>query len=78
MVVLIAVIALIVGTVIGVFITRSAVKKQLEQNPPLNEDMLRMMMMQMGRKPSEAQIRQMMQSLRNQAKKANQKDKKKK
>lgn len=77
MVILIAAIALIVGTVIGVFITRSAVKKQLEENPPLNEDMLRMMMMQMGRKPSEAQIRQMMQSLRNQAKKANQKDKKK-
>lgn len=78
MVVLIAVIAVIVGTIIGVFVTRSAVKKQLEENPPLNEDMLRMMMMQMGRKPSEAQIRQMMQSLRNQAKKANQKDKKKK
>lgn len=78
MVILIAVIAVIVGTIIGVLITRSAVKKQLEENPPLNEDMLRMMMMQMGRKPSEAQIRQMMQNLRNQAKKANQKDKKKK
>lgn len=75
MVVLIAVIALIVGTVIGVFTTRSAVKKQLEQNPPLNEDMLRMMMMQMGRKPSETQIHQMMQNLRHQAKKANQKKK---
>lgn len=75
MVVLIAVIALIVGTVIGVMVTRSAVKKQLEQNPPLNEDMLRMMMMQMGRKPSETQIHQMMQNLRHQAKKANQKKK---
>ena len=73
MVILIAIIALLVGTAIGVFMTRSAVKKQLEENPPLNEDMLRMMMMQMGRKPSEAQLRQMMQNLRNQAKKANKK-----
>ncbi|CAM3945601.1 YneF family protein [Catellicoccus marimammalium] len=75
MVVLIAVIALIAGTIIGVMVTRSAVKKQLEQNPPLNEDMLRMMMMQMGRKPSETQIHQMMQNLRNQARKANSKKK---
>ena len=75
MVVLIAVIALIAGTIIGVMVTRSAVKKQLEQNPPLNEDMLRMMMMQMGRKPSETQIHQMMQNLRNQARKVNSKKK---
>lgn len=76
MVVLIAIVALVAGTIIGVMVTRSAVKKQLEQNPPLNEDMLRMMMMQMGRKPSETQVHQMMQSLRNQARKANQKKKK--
>ena len=74
--ILIAVLALLGGGAIGVFMTRSAVKKQLEENPPLNEDMLRMMMMQMGRKPSEAQLRQMMQSLRMQAKKANNKKKK--
>lgn len=76
MVILIAAIALVAGTAIGIFMTRSAVKKQLEENPPLNEDMLRMMMMQMGRKPSEAQLRQMMQNLRSQAKKANSKKKK--
>lgn len=78
MVILIALIALIIGTVIGVMVTRRAVKQQLEENPPLNEDMLRMMMMQMGRKPSETQIHQMMQNLRHQAKKANQKNKQKK
>lgn len=77
-VIVIALVALVAGTVLGVFMTRSAVKKQLEENPPLSEDMIRMMMMQMGRKPSEAQIRQMMNNLRSQAKKANQKDKKKK
>ena len=32
----------------------------LKENPPINEDMLRMMMTQMGRKPSEKQVRQVM------------------
>lgn len=32
----------------------------LEKNPPINEDMLRMMMMQMGQKPSQKKINQMM------------------
>lgn len=75
MVILITVIAVLAGMAIGVFMTRSAVKKQLEENPPLNEDMLRAMMTQMGRKPSEQQIRQMMQNLRTQAKRANSKKK---
>lgn len=32
----------------------------LEKNPPINEEMLRMMMMQMGQKPSQKKINQMM------------------
>ena len=32
----------------------------LEKNPPINEDMLRMMMMQMGQKPSQKKVNQMM------------------
>ncbi|HLR39685.1 MAG TPA: YneF family protein, partial [Jeotgalicoccus sp.] len=32
----------------------------LEKNPPINEDVLRMMMMQMGQKPSQKKINQMM------------------
>ena len=31
-----------------------------EKNPPINEEMLRMMMMQMGQKPSQKKINQMM------------------
>jgi len=34
--------------------------KYLKENPPINEQMLRMMMAQMGRKPSEKQVKQMM------------------
>jgi len=34
--------------------------KYLKENPPINEQMIRMMMAQMGRTPSEKQVRQMM------------------
>ena len=54
------VIALIVGLVGGFFIARQYMMKYLKENPPINEQMLRVMMTQMGRKPSEKQIKQMM------------------
>ena len=36
------------------------VSKQMEENPPITEDQIRSMYAQMGRKPSEQQIRQIM------------------
>ena len=54
------VVALIVGLVGGFFMARQYMFKYLKENPPINEQMLRMMMTQMGRKPSEKQIKQMM------------------
>lgn len=36
----------------------------MEKNPPINENMIRAMFMQMGRKPSEAQIRAVMNSMK--------------
>lgn len=54
------VVALILGAVGGFFIARQYMMKYLKENPPINEDMLRMMMTQMGRKPSEKQVRQVM------------------
>lgn len=54
------VVALIVGLVGGFFIARQYMMKYLKENPPINEQMLRVMMTQMGRKPSEKQIKQMM------------------
>lgn len=56
------------GLVIGYFLSRYVFKKQLEKNPPINENMIRAMYAQMGRKPSEAQIRQVMNSVRRQQK----------
>ena len=68
-VVLIAIIALLIGAVGGFFLARKDMKDYLEKNPPVNEDMLRSMMMSMGQKPSEKKIRQMMQQMKNQGKK---------
>ncbi|HPR81714.1 MAG TPA: YneF family protein [Enterococcus sp.] len=65
-VVLIAIIALLVGAVGGFFLARKYMQDYLKKNPPVNEDMLRMMMMSMGQKPSEKKIRQMMQQMKNQ------------
>ena len=55
--------ALVIGAVIGFFVARFIFKRQLEKNPPINEKMIRAMYSQMGRKPSEAQIRSIMNSV---------------
>ena len=60
-------ISLIVGGLIGAaisfFVTKKIFEKQLKENPPINEKMIRAMYMQMGRKPSEKQIREIMRSM---------------
>lgn len=57
------IIGVIIGIIIGFFVARYMFKKQLRKNPPINEKMIRAMFLQMGRKPSEAQIRQIMKSM---------------
>ena len=54
---------LIAGFIIGFFVARRVMKKYLKKNPPINEDMIKALMMQMGRKPSQKQINQMMKSM---------------
>ena len=61
--VLIIIGAMLVGAVIGFFVSRVVFKKYLEKNPPINENMIRAMMSQMGRKPSEKQVKQVMASM---------------
>ncbi|MBR0473461.1 MAG: YneF family protein [Erysipelotrichaceae bacterium] len=53
----------VIGAALGWYFTRKAIQKQLKENPPVNEKMIRAMFMQMGRKPSEAQIKQVMKSM---------------
>ncbi|HBS02326.1 MAG TPA: hypothetical protein DEA63_00415 [Firmicutes bacterium] len=55
--------ALILGAVAGFLVARWLMKKQLKENPPINENMIRAMFRSMGRKPSEAQIRAVMKSM---------------
>ena len=61
--VLYLVIGLVVGAVAAFFLSRYLFKKELKKNPPINEKMIRAMFMSMGRKPSEAQIKQVMKSM---------------
>lgn len=58
------VVALLVGAVVGFFLSRRYFKNYLEKNPPVNEKMIRAMLSQMGRKPSEKQVRQVMASMK--------------
>ncbi len=53
----------LVGAVAAYFLTRRSFEKQLKEHPPINEKMIRAMYAQMGRKPSEAQIRAIMKSM---------------
>ena len=60
----IAIGCLIAGLIVGFFLSRWFFKRELQKNPPINENMIRAMFMQMGRKPSEAQIRAVMNSMK--------------
>lgn len=66
-VVLIALGALIGGVALGFFIARKYMMDYLKKNPPINEQMLRTLMMQMGQKPSQKKINQMMRAMNNQS-----------
>ena len=71
--ILLIVVGLLIGAVIGFFIARNVtagffgarafMKKYLKKNPPINEEMIKALMMQMGRKPSQKQVNQMMKSM---------------
>ena len=62
-VIILIVVSLIIGAASGFFIARHVMKKYLKENPPINEAMIKDLMMQMGRKPNQKQINQMMKSM---------------
>ena len=53
----------VIGGIAGFFISRKVFTNQLKKNPPINEKMIRALYMQMGRKPSEAQVKQAMKAM---------------
>ena len=61
--ILMIIVGLIIGIVIGFFGARYFMKKYLKKNPPINEDMIKALMMQKGRKPNQKQINQMMKAM---------------
>ena len=61
--ILILVFELIGVAIATFFVTRKLFANQLKKNPPINEKMIRAMMTQMGRTPSEKQVRAVMKSM---------------
>lgn len=53
----------VVGAVIGFLLARNYMKKYMKKNPPINEQMIKAMMMGMGRTPSQKQVNQMMKTM---------------
>jgi uncharacterized protein len=64
--VLVGILALVAGVALGFFIARKYMMDYLKKNPPINEQMLKTMMMQMGQKPSQKKINQMMSAMNKQ------------
>ena len=54
---------ILVGFIAGFLVARKVISKYLQKNPPVNENMIRAMYRQMGRTPSEKQIREVMRSM---------------
>lgn len=63
--ILLVVIGLVIGAVIGFFVCKKYIEKYLKKNPPINEQMIKIMMSQMGRTPTQKQINQMMKAMNN-------------
>ncbi|UQS86490.1 YneF family protein [Nicoliella spurrieriana] len=63
--ILIVIVALLAGAAIGFFAARKYMESYLKSNPPISEDQLSAMMQQMGQKPSQKKLRQMMNSMKN-------------
>ncbi|HAA6516924.1 TPA: YneF family protein [Listeria monocytogenes] len=67
--ILVGIICLLAGLAGGFFIARHYMMSYLKNNPPINEQMLQMMMAQMGQKPSQKKINQMMSAMNKQQEK---------
>lgn len=71
--ILLVVVALLVGAVLGFFIARRSMESYLQKNPPISEEMMRQMMTNMGRKPSQKQLKQTMAQMKQAQQQSNKK-----
>ncbi|WP_342272895.1 YneF family protein [Spiroplasma endosymbiont of Acasis viretata] len=63
-VLIIGIASALIGGLVGFIVTKKIFEKQLQKNPPINENMIRAMYLQMGRKPTESQIKSVMQAMK--------------
>lgn len=61
--ILMIIIGLIPGIIIGFFGARAYMQKYLKKNPPINEEMIKVMMSSMGRTPSQKQVNSVMKQM---------------
>lgn len=67
--ILLIIVAFIGGIVAGFFMARKYMVNYFEENPPIDEDMLRTMMLSMGQKPSERKVHQILNQMKKSGKK---------
>ena len=61
--ILLIIIGLVIGGIIGFFLSRKFMEKYLKKNPPINEEMINALMSGMGRTPNQKQVNQMMKQM---------------
>ena len=61
--IIIVLLVLLITAVVTFFVARKIFQNQMKKNPPINEAAIRAMMTQMGRTPSEKQVRAVMRSM---------------
>ena len=61
--ILLVLVGLIIGAVAGFLIAKSYMHNYFKKHPPINETMIETLMSGMGRKPSQKQVKQLMQQM---------------
>jgi len=59
---------LIIGALLGFFLSQKYFKKQMDENPPMTREGMRALYKQVGRTPSEAEINRAMEAFKRQNK----------
>ncbi|WP_246307748.1 YneF family protein [Candidatus Mycoplasma haematohominis] len=61
-----AILALLIGIVVGWLVASNVLKKQIKENPPITEQQIRELYRQTGKKLSESQVLRIMNSIKRQ------------
>lgn len=61
--ILLVLVGMVIGIIAGFLISKKLIQKQLKDNPPVNEEMIKTLMRGMGRNPSQKQVNQLMKQM---------------